>query len=386
MKNGKLIHDSVHGTLQLDEWMVRIADTPQFQRLRRIKQLGFADLVYPGAHHTRFEHSIGSMHVARRLSSDETVLAASLLHDIGHTPFSHSGERIIQKYLRKEHEDVEHIIKNSTIHDILQDMGLNVKKVVRAVKEPPVSSVIDVDRIDYLLRDSHHTGVAYGVVDFDRLIRKIRFDGEKVYVEQRGVRAVESFLISRYMMYSAVYNHHVCRIAKKMFEKAMESLIEKGEIEAKDLLKMDDYDAISVLRSSEGYPREIAQRLDGRRLFKRAIYAGRDEVEINIERIDAENAEKEIAEMAGVEDESVIVDIPGEESSEYTVPVLVDDEYIPMERISPLVSSLKQVQISSWRLGVYCPREHIDKVRKASLDYFGIRISKQKRLNELFEL
>ncbi len=386
MKNGKLIHDSVHGTIQLDEWMVRIVDTPEFQRLRRIKQLGFADLVYPGAHHTRFEHSIGSMQVARHLSSDETVLAASLLHDIGHTPFSHSGEKIIQKYLRKEHEDIEHIIKNSSINDVLHDLGLKVKRIVKAVKEPPVSSVIDVDRIDYLLRDSHHTGVAYGVVDFGRLIEKIRFDGERVYVEHGGVRAVESFLISRYMMYSAVYHHHVCRIARKMFERAVEFLIENGEIEAEDLLRMDDYDAIAVLRSSEGFPCETVRRLDERRLFKRAVYAERDEIETSVERIDAGKAEREIAEMAGVEVENVIVDIPKEESSEYTVPVLVDSEFIPMERVSPLVSSLKQAQISGWRLGVYCPREHLDKVRKASFDYFSIRMSKQKRLSDLLEL
>ena len=386
MKNGKLIHDSVHGTIQLDEWMIRIVDTPQFQRLRRIKQLGFADLVYPGAHHTRFEHSIGSMHVARHLTSDEIVLASSLLHDIGHTPFSHSGERIIQKYLRKRHEDVEYIIRNSSVGDVLQDLGLEIKKVVRAVKSPPVSSVIDVDRIDYLLRDSHHTGVAYGVVDFDRLIEKIRFDGERVFVEHGGVRAVESFLISRYMMYSAVYHHHVCRIARKMFEKAVEFLIEKGEIEAKDLLKMDDYDVIALLRKSDDFPGEIALRLDQRRLFKRAVYAGRDEIGRSVERVNTEKAEREIAEMAGIESENVIVDVPKEESIEYTIPVLIDSEFIPMERISPLVSSLRQAQMSNWRLGVYCPLEYVEKVRKASIDYFGINLSEQKRLGDLLEL
>ncbi len=386
MRNGKLIHDSVHGTIQLDEWMVRIIDTPEFQRLRRIKQLGFADLVYPGAHHTRFEHSIGSMHVARHLTSDETILAASLLHDIGHTPFSHSGERIIQKYLRREHEDIGHIIKNSSMGDILSDTGVEVKKVIRAVRKPPVSSVIDVDRIDYLLRDSHHTGVAYGVVDFDRLIGKMRFDGEMVYVEHGGVRAVESFLISRYLMYSAVYHHHVCRIARKMFEKAMEFLIENGEIEPESLTRMDDYDAISILRRSEGYAGEIAKRLDERRLFKRAVYSGLDEVEISIERVNPGKAEREIAEDAGVDERFVIVDIPATDSSGYDIPVLIENEVVQMETISPLVSTLKQAQISNWRLGVYCPQNCIEKVRKASVDYFSINVSKQKRLNELFEL
>ena len=106
----KRIKDSIHGVLKIDEWMIKILDTPQFQRLRRVKQLGFADLVYPGANHTRFEHSLGVMHICRvlkdRLELDDVVLVAALLHDIGHAPFSHGSARLVEEYVGFTHENI----------------------------------------------------------------------------------------------------------------------------------------------------------------------------------------------------------------------------------------------------------------------------------------
>ena len=381
----KLIHDSVHGTIRMNGWMVEIIDTPEFQRLRRIKQLGFADLVYPGANHTRFEHSIGVMHIASKLTDSPEILASALLHDIGHTPFSHSGEIVLRKYMRKEHEDVSDLIRNSSIRDVLERHGIDWRKVVEFVSRPPVSSVIDVDRIDYLMRDAHYTGVAYGVVDFDRLVGKMHFDGEKVYVEIGGVRAVESFLISRYLMYSAVYHHHVCRIARKMFERALEWMIGEGVLDPCDLVRMDDHDVVGLMRQTGGFAGKIISRLDRRALYKRAVYAGREEVGVNVERVDPERAEREIAEEAGVDVEEVMVDIPPLESSEYHIPVLADGELVPIEKISPLVTSLKNAQQANWRLGVYCPAEHVDAVRKAAMQYFDVRTSRQRKLTELLE-
>ncbi len=381
----KLIHDSVHGTIKLEDWMVGIIDTPEFQRLRRIKQLGFADLVYPGAHHTRFEHSIGAMYVVSRLTDDPEILAAALLHDIGHTPFSHSGEVILRKYVRREHEDVREIVRGSQIRDVLEDHGMNWKRIAERVSEPPVSSVIDVDRIDYLLRDAHYTGVAYGIVDFDRLVGKMQFDGRQVFVEAGGVRAVESFLISRYLMYSAVYHHHVCRIARKMLEKALEWMVDESAVDPRQLVRMDDHDVICLMRRLNGLPREFVERLDRRNLLKRAVFVSEDDVGVNVERVDERKAEIEIAESAGVDDDLVIVDIPPLESSEYSVPIMVEGELVSMEKISPLVSALKKAQLANWRLGVYCPPEHVERVRRAAVEYFDIRTSRQRKLSELFE-
>ena len=381
----KLIHDSVHGTIRLKDWMVEIIDTPEFQRLRRIKQLGFANLVYPGANHTRFEHSIGTAFVAERIAGDEEIIASALIHDLGHTPFSHSGEAVLRRYVGIRHEDLKEIVRESEVRDVLERNGFSWKKVVEKANKPPVSSVIDADRIDYLLRDAHYTGVAYGIVDFDRLVEKISYDGDEVYVDISGVRAVESFLISRYLMYSAVYHHHVCRIARRMFEKALEWMIERDLLNARDLVKMDDHDVFSIMRNSEGFPREIGERLSMRRLYKRALYAGIEEVGVNLSRINQRKAEIEIAEMAGVDDGKVIVDILPPESEEYSIPVKHGNDVFPIEKISPLVKSLKEAQALNWRLGVYCPPELVEKVRKGAIDFFNIRVSEQKRLSDLFE-
>uniref|UniRef100_A0A7C3YM10 HD domain-containing protein n=1 Tax=Geoglobus ahangari TaxID=113653 RepID=A0A7C3YM10_9EURY len=378
----KTIHDVIHGSIKLNEWQLEIIDTPTFQRLRRIKQLGFAHLVYPGANHTRFEHSLGAMHVASKITNNEEIVAAALIHDIGHTPFSHSTENTLKKYLKSRHEDIKDIIKNSEIKDVLEKYGMNWKLVVKNVTKPPVSGVIDVDRIDYLLRDSHYTGVAYGIIDADRLLDKIVFDGREIYIERGGIRAAESFLISRYLMYSTVYYHHVCRISKKMFERALDYMIRDGLLLAEDLRKMDDYDITCLMRGSEGFPKEIITRLDNRDLYKRALYVPIDHVGVNINRIKIEKTEREIAETAGVDPQEVIVDIPPIEVEDFDIPVEIDGEKISIGEVSPLVESLKEAHLKSVTLGVYTPQENVERVRKAASDYFKVRLLRQKKLEE----
>ena len=369
----KTIHDAIHGSIKLNEWQLEIIDTPKFQRLRRIKQLGFAHLVYPGANHTRFEHSLGAMHVASKITDDEEIIAAALIHDIGHTPFSHSAENTLRRYLKRRHEDVKDIIKSSEIKDILGKYGMDWKRVVENVKKPPVSYVIDVDRVDYLLRDSHYTGVAYGIIDADRLLDKLVFDGREIYIEYGGIKAAESLLISRYLMYSTVYYHHVCRISKKMFEKALDLMIRDGLLSAHDLRSMDDYDITCLMRNSDGFPKEIITRLDNRDLYKRALYVPLHQVGIDIERVEIEEAEREIAETAGVDPLEVIVDIPPIEVEDFDIPVEVDGEKINIVEVSPLVKSLKEAHLRSVTLGVYTTQENVGKVSKAASEYFKIQ-------------
>ncbi len=375
----KVIQDTIHGTIKLEDWQVEIIDSPAFQRLRRIKQLGFANLVYPGANHTRFEHSIGAMHLAKKLVDDEEIVAAALLHDVGHTPFSHSGERIIKHYARKRHEDVKELIYEK-FGEILERNGIDPKKVVKKIKESPVSGDIDVDRMDYLVRDSYYTGVAYGIFDVQRLIEKMFFDGKRLIIEEGGIRAAESMLVSRYMMYSAVYYHHVCRIAKKMFEKALVWLVENGTISAKDLQKMDDYDIISLMRKSEGFPKFVVESLDRRDLFKRAIYVSLDKVGVNVEKINPWRAEEHIAEISGVSEEFVIVDIPERREEEYGALVEVDGEVRRIDEVSKLVQALKNMQKDLMKLGVYTKKEYVSEVQKAAVEYFSIEKTKQKTL------
>jgi len=389
------IQDPIHGGICIDDWCMKIIDTPQMQRLRRIKQVGFASLVYPGANHTRFEHSLGVMHIASvlapKMQADERekreIVAAALLHDIGHAPFSHSSENIVKKYLKMEHEDVFPLIKDTELEDVLKDEGLRPKKICEHIKTAGiVSGDIDADRMDYLVRDSYYTGVAYGVFDLKRLVDKIYFDGEKPIIDGSALRAAESLLLSRFMMYPTVYYHHVCRIARKMYEKAVERCIEEGSLEAKLLLRMDDHDVVAFLRNQEGFAGEMMKLIDNRRLFKRAIYVscGR----LCIERINSRRAEREIAEIAGVDEDCIIVDVPQlEEAKELKAVVDVEGQQAKLEEMSPLVRALKDAEKDTMKLGVYTKKEYADAVARAAVRYFGIeKTLKQKKLDEVLPI
>ncbi len=395
----KFIQDPIHGHLKLEDWQIAIIDTPEFQRLRRISQIGFANLVYPGANHTRFEHSLGTMHIARLLvermdaDNDEKreIVASALLHDIGHAPFSHCSEDILSRYLKIAHEDVERILKRGEIRDVLRDIGLKIGRIVKHIKGQSdcnvVSGDIDADRMDYLVRDSYYTGVAYGVFDISRLINKITFEGRRMVIEAGGLKAAESLLISRCMMYPTVYFHHVCRIARKMFEKAVVFCIEEGTLKPEDLLVMDDWEITVFLRNQKGYPSEIVRMIDGRRLFKRAIYVGRDKVDMGeIQRVNPERAEMEIAESAGVDERYVIVDIPPlSDGREFKALVRIDGDLKRLDEVSSLVNALKSAEENDWRLGVYTKKEFVEAVRKAALRYFNVeKTHRQRKLDELF--
>jgi len=379
----KSIQDPVHGLIRLEEWQIAIIDTPQFQRLRRIKQLGFANLVYPGANHTRFEHSIGAMHLAKilakKLELDDEVIASALLHDIAHPPFSHSSERILKAYRSSGHEEIKDAIKGE-LKDTLESLGFSLRRIAEIVsgkKESIVSGDIDVDRMDYLVRDSHYTGVAYGIFDISRLIDKIKFQNG-VIVEEGGIRAAESMLISRFMMYPAVYYHHVCRIATKMYERAMERVIENG-FEVEKLLEIDDCTAMELIKIHD---REFYDFLQNRRLFKRAIYVGRESVDLKeIMKLNERRVEEKIAEIAGIEPRYVIVDIPPlEDLREFRVRVEVGGKLEKLEEVSKIVKALKNSWIDNWRLGVYTKREYVEEVRKSAVEILGIEKTTQSRL------
>ncbi len=380
----KTIQDPIHGIIKIEEWMLKIIDTPQFQRLRRIKQLGFANLVYPGANHTRFEHSIGVAYLAEKirekLDLEDDVVAAALIHDIGHAPFSHCSERLLEKYAKVRHENIKIFIKDE-LKDAIEELGFKISRISDLIegKIPSiVSGDIDVDRMDYLVRDSHYTGVAYGVFDINRLLDKIRFENE-VVIDEGGLRAAESMLISRFLMYPSVYFHHVCRIARKMYEKAMERIINDG-FDAKNLLKMDDCEAMMLIREKD---KEFYEMLTNRKLFKRAVYVGREAVDLQkVMRVDERRAEAEIAEDAGIDERYVIVDIPEvEEIREVRVKVIVDGERIRLDEASYLVRSLKEAAINNWKLGVYTKKEFVERVAKAARDYFGIEKTVQRSLD-----
>lgn len=380
------IRDPVHGYVRLDDLAIDLVDTQEMQRLRWIKQLGLAHLVYPGANHTRFEHSLGSYHLAgllsRHLGLDEAdgteIQAAALLHDVGHGPFSHVTERVLSSYLREEHEDVADRLRRGELGDVLRDRGLQPHRILRLIRgETPlgqvVSGEVDVDRMDYLTRDSHYTGVAYGVVDYQRLMETMAMKEGHLVLEEGGVHAAESLLVSRLLMYPTVYFHHASRIAQKMLDVGVRVMVEEGS-DPRRIREMDDLQLSAAMASAGGYPGEIIERIRARRLFKRSIYVGRDRLEAPEKMGKEGRIAEEIAEIAGVDPLYVLVDNPGlPRIAEGNVGVVgVDGEERPLREVSPLVTIMERAHLAAWRLGVYTTEEHRDRVRRAATSHLKV--------------
>ncbi|MDJ1434413.1 HD domain-containing protein [Halostagnicola sp. A-GB9-2] len=386
----KVIKDSVHDHIQIDGVARDLIDTPPLQRLRRIKQLGTVSLVYPSANHTRFEHSLGVYHLACNAlehlgvegKQAERVEAAAVLHDVGHGPFSHNLESLTYRRTGRYHDDVHGLLADGAVGDVLRDHDLEPDNVADLVAGDGrfgqlVSGELDVDRMDYLVRDAHHTGVPYGTIDHGRLVRELSFvDGELVLAEG-NVQTAESLLVARALMNPTVYSHSVARISKAMLRRAGEQLLEQTETDAATLQRMDDHDLIVALRRRPETS-EFSRRLDHRNLYKRAVWAEIDDVPGGIIESDHDairEFEREIAENADVDPEAVILDVPSRPSmTESTSRVMVNGEVRPLGQQSPLVDALRSAQYSQWRLGVYSPAASSEQVGRAALNVLGLDI------------
>ena len=363
------IRDPVHGYVRLEGLALELADTPQMQRLRWIKQLGLANLVYPGANHTRFEHSLGAYHMAalltRHLGLEEEdrllVGAAALLHDVGHGPLSHATEAALAPFLRTDHESVIELLKRGELREVLDGHGLRAQDIQAFINGSGlgqiVSGEIDVDRMDYLIRDAHYTGVAYGVIDRLRLLQKMTLHQGQLVVEAGGVQAATSLLISRLLMHPSVYYHHVCRISECMISSGIHRMIEDGA-SAAEVKGMDDVQLFTTLDKAGGYAAEMNSRIRSRKLFKRAVYIGVENLEPSLLRVSDKILAQEIAAEAGIDVDYVLVDNPPlPDTVEGSFPALVGEVVRPLREVSPLVSILERAHRATWRFGVYAPQE-----------------------------
>lgn len=288
-----IIRDPLWNNIALDELAVRLVDTRAFQRLRYVRQLGLAYLVYPGATHTRFEHALGAWHLAGRTLSRMVppgdrlagearhVAAAALLHDIGHYPFSHALEEIGAPH----HEEVAGaILTRGEIGDILRaaiapDAPERIVALIRGVSESPlqglISGSLDLDKIEYLKRDALMCGVPYGEIDVDRLIHSLTLVAdpasgrEVVGVAEKGLSALESLLFAKYQMYRNVYWHHAVRSATAMYKRLVADAIDSGAMRVSELATFSDESLIHQLE--ERAPSALLRGLRERRLHKRAF-------------------------------------------------------------------------------------------------------------------
>lgn len=272
LQREKQVADPVHNTLGLTETEVKIIETPAFQRLRRVMQLGMVDRVFPGANYSRFSHSLGVCHVAGRIMQSlkdsgadfgnemiQRYRLAGLLHDIGHYPFSHTMEDAIENAElpgpTREHEEVGRLVveNDSQISEILQDDGFDPEVIAdifcRSADEEEeveddrlryvdvISSGLDADRLDYLRRSAHHSGVPYGSVNFDYLISQFELDeaNSNVCLSERALNAADHFLMSRWFEYQQLIFHHTVQAASVTLRNVLEHLVQDDSRELENM-------------------------------------------------------------------------------------------------------------------------------------------------------
>jgi HD superfamily phosphohydrolase len=338
----EVIRDPLWNNIRLDNEALRLLDSEPFQRLRYVRQLGHAFLVYPGGSHSRFEHALGTYHLTRRvltllgergetdsIPKDELRLAtiAALLHDVGHYPFSHSleeagfptHETLAAFWLN--HPEIKKILEDTGIPDINDQVLRLITGESTLSLRGLISGSLDLDKIDYLTRDARMCGVPYGTVDVDRLIHSITMidseGGRMVGIHEKGVSALESLLFAKYQMYRNVYWHHAVRSATSMFKRLVRDAIKSEEVDVQQIGTCTDESLMGLLRET-GNP--LATRLARRRLYKRSVELPASRFDINYgDWISAspdlcETVEDQLALELGLKPGELLIDLPSKPS------------------------------------------------------------------------
>ena len=408
------IKDPVHGYVYISEEERDIVDSYPMQRLRRLRQLAGSEYVYPGANHTRFEHCVGVMYLAGKvlenphissLVTDEEVdmcRIAALLHDVGHGPFSHVFEQLLIKELEKTHEDITSwIVEKSEVGDKLSRMGYKPQEVgklaVGKLHKPStafidqiISSAIDVDKQDFIVRDTYHTGAEYGFIDVFRLIHALDVLGENLAVELGALSALEAFMIARIESFKSIYFHRVGRAAQIMLASAMEKANDELGLTAfktpGEYLALDDYTVWTALKGCKA-SKGIIGNLEKRRMLKCAYERTFYEKDTMISNIFGRETyrrqmQSEIAKEAGVNIDSVIIDVPTVPSVPYHHAVLMENMEIPvftrsqagektLQRLSDISKIFETLKGFMNILRVYTEAPDREKVEKATAKILG---------------
>ncbi|MDD4668259.1 MAG: HD domain-containing protein, partial [Candidatus Methanomethylophilus sp.] len=362
----KTVHDPLHGGVRVDGFFLDLLNRHEMQRLRGVKQLGSANLVFPGANHTRFEHCLGTYALAGRMAeaiglNEEDTLAvrtAGLLHDICHGPFSHSTEEIMEDRTGLDHMELaRRLIKgqvrtyrkrdedlfggSDSIAEVIAAHGVDPDEVCDLIAYPTttpkeanqldldgnvsyfpskdyihqiIHGPVDADQMDYLVRDAHYTGVAMGNIDIDRLLDTMRVVNDCIVIARSGAPAAEGLMVSRALMYSSVYYHQTVRIIKCMLTKAVEA----ADLDLQEIYLWDDADLTAALIAKGGVPSYLVRCLQNRVLYKKAVSVLSSDTSNDLAAFLARHSpyrkrqelEQEIADKAGVELWQVSVETP----------------------------------------------------------------------------
>ncbi len=402
---GKIIKDPVHGFMDLNGMQVELLSQPEVQRMAWIKQLGLGLLVYPGGHHTRLEHCIGTSYLCNRIAKNlgiddkekRLLEAAGMLHDIGHAPFSHTIEEVMG---RNHVEATKNLITgvetiddpdSGKIPEVLRNYGIDPCDVADLVTGnfkgnkylgDIIDSQMDADQLDYLARDAHHTGVSYGSVETDWIINVMEINDGRLAYKEKGIDALEDCIIARDHMYSSVYFHKTSSIAEKMLLRGVERYLKTEDSPKKNIFWMTDGELMNTLSISNPFSKSMVRRIKMRNLYKQAYTikdTGREGAEDfkNIREKDEREIENDIAELYDLSSDVIIVNKQKRVASDleprlrkFDIRISFPDGKIsPLERISTTVESLKRKDPVRNLLSVYTVPEKRDEVKDFVEDY-----------------
>ncbi|MCQ2079155.1 MAG: HD domain-containing protein [archaeon] len=351
----------------MDGFFLEILNRHEMQRLRGVRQLGLANLVFPGANHSRFEHCLGAYHLAGEmahsisLSQEDSlaVRAAGLLHDICHAPFSHTLESIMEEATGQDHmelarnlvfgriktcrdRDAELFSGEDTIAEILDANGVDPRIVCDLIAYPETTSYesslnsflggrddhipskdyihqiihgpVDCDQMDYLMRDAHYTGVVMGQIDTERLLSTMRVVNDRICISRGGAPAAEGLMVSRSLMYTSVYFHPTVRIINRMITKAVLA----SDLDLRDIYLWDDSDLSQMLFGCGGDSARLMSLLQNRMFYKKAAIVTGNELDDSVADLLISHSsprarselERLVAEKAGVDESEVCIEIP----------------------------------------------------------------------------
>jgi HD superfamily phosphohydrolase len=395
IENHKVVRDPIHGDIKITGILDDLLKTPEVQRLHNIKQLGFAHLVFPGAHHTRFEHSLGSSMIASQIADilglkemeKKLITCAAQLHDIGHGPFSHTLESILMERFGVDHVDLteklilgnydildakeQQFISAPKVHEILDKHQVNKKDIVNIVRgklskksylSQLLNSTIDVDQLDYLMRDAYYTGVAYGMIDLQRLLQTIMIHKGNLTMMRKGVNVVENILMARALMYSSVYFHKTVRIPELMLSKALEEI---PDAEPFEFFRMTDAEIMTSLKTMGRFQQEIITRLKYRDLFKQAYAVSLQDLDkqgINVvKRLEdvstRREKERELEGVFHIPKGHIIIDIPRPELlraepriNKTDIQVMDRNEIKTLDDFTPVAKAIRSRIAPDWAI------------------------------------
>ena len=361
------VRDPIWHHIYLSGPLLEITQSPEFHKLHGIKQLGPVYLLYPGATHTRFSHSLGVFHLARRMITQlvrkderglytlqdvKTFLCAALLHDVGHFPFTHSLKDVGLKH--HEHLTAEIITSSDPLMRLIETgLGVPAAHVAAIIDfarpvEPGsslglyrnlLSGVLDPDKLDYLNRDAYFCGIPYGTQDIDFIFNEIEPHPDKgLSISRKGLASVESVLFGKYLMYRNVYWHRVVRLVTAMIKKAILMGLGSRVISASDLYGIDDQEFSALMTSVSYPPFELVRDALARRLHRTvATTAFEDNSSFHHRLVKLENRLEYEAELAAeassivgrrIMPEEIIIDLPEAQSFEIDVPVHEDNQWV----------------------------------------------------------